>query len=117
MKEKSTIIAESIDQEQLEFVVIPNFLESDAIFKSLEGITVIIHLASPLAIEVIYAQRTGYFSRLTFFFWQADDYEVGIVKPTISMVTSVLEAATRVSTIRRVILTSSCMQFLALILT
>lgn len=116
MKEKSTIIAESIDQEQLEFVVIPNFLESDAIFKSLEGITVIIHLASPLAIEVIYAQRTGYFSRLTFF-WQADDYEVGIVKPTISMVTSVLEAATRVSTIRRVILTSSCMQFLALILT
>ncbi|KAJ5519374.1 NAD-dependent epimerase/dehydratase [Penicillium expansum] len=89
LKEKSAIIAESIDQEQLEFVVIPNFLESDAIFKSLEGITVIIHLASPLAIE-------------------ADDYEVGIVKPTISMVTSVLEAATRVSTIRRVILTSSC---------
>ncbi|KAJ5598674.1 hypothetical protein N7537_008758 [Penicillium hordei] len=89
LKEKSTIIAQSLDQEQLRFVVIPQFLETDAIFKSLEGIPVIIHLASPLAIET-------------------DDYDVGIVKPAISMVTTVLEAATRVTSIRRVILTSSC---------
>ncbi|OQE34778.1 hypothetical protein PENCOP_c015G01553 [Penicillium coprophilum] len=89
LKHKSTRIARSLDQEQLQFVVIPNFLESDAIFKVLEGITVIIHLASPLAIET-------------------DDYDVGIVKPAISMVTTVLEAANRVTSIRRVILTSSC---------
>ncbi|KAJ5375701.1 NAD-dependent epimerase/dehydratase [Penicillium concentricum] len=89
LKNKSTRIAQSLDQEQLQFVVIPSFLESDAIFKVLGGITVIIHLASPLAVET-------------------DDYDVGIVKPAISMVTTVLEAATRVPTIRRVILTSSC---------
>ncbi|KAJ5822549.1 NAD-dependent epimerase/dehydratase [Penicillium robsamsonii] len=89
LKNKSTRIAQSLDQEQLQFVVIPNFLESDAIFKVLGGITVIIHLASPLAIET-------------------DDYDIGIVKPAISMVTTVLEAATRVTSIRRVVLTSSC---------
>ncbi|KAJ5699389.1 hypothetical protein N7536_002402 [Penicillium majusculum] len=89
LEKKSTIIARSLDREQLEFVVIPQFLETDAIFQSLEGITVIIHLASPLAIET-------------------DDYDVGIVKPAISMVTTVLEAAARVTSIRRVILTSSC---------
>ncbi|KAJ5505036.1 hypothetical protein N7463_007910 [Penicillium fimorum] len=89
LKNKSTRIAQSLDQEQLQFVIIPNFLELDAIFKVLGGITVIIHLASPLAIET-------------------DDYDVGIVKPAISMVTTVLEAATRVTSIRRVILTSSC---------
>lgn len=65
LKDKSTIIAQSLDQEQLEFVVIPHFLEPDAIFKSLEGITAIIHLASPLALEVMHTQRTRCFSRLT----------------------------------------------------
>ncbi|CAI7601984.1 unnamed protein product [Penicillium glandicola] len=89
LKDKSTTITQSLDRDQLQFVVIPNFLESNAIFKSLEGITVIIHLASPLAIET-------------------EDYDSGIVKPAISMVTNVLEAASRVTSIRRVILTSSC---------
>lgn len=65
LKEKSTIIVQSLDQEQLEFVVIPQFLETDAIFNSLEEITVIIHLASPLAIEVMHTQRTGHFLSLT----------------------------------------------------
>ncbi|KAJ5784013.1 NAD-dependent epimerase/dehydratase [Penicillium psychrosexuale] len=82
LKDKCTIIAPSLDREQLEFAVIPNFFESDAIFKSLEGITAIIHLASPLAIET-------------------DDYDVEIVKPAISMVITILEAATRMASIRR----------------
>jgi nucleoside-diphosphate-sugar epimerase len=56
LKNKSTIIAQSLDREQLEFTVIPEFLKKDAFFKALDGINVIIHLASPLAIEVMLPQ-------------------------------------------------------------
>ncbi|KAJ5753520.1 NAD-dependent epimerase/dehydratase [Penicillium nucicola] len=89
LKGKSNVIAQSHDDERLEFTVIPDLLEKDAFFKSLDGISVIVHLASPLAIET-------------------DDYDIGILKQTVSMVKTVLEAATRVPSIRRVVLTSSC---------
>jgi hypothetical protein len=55
LKSKSTIIAQSIGRNKLEFAIIPDFLEKDAFFSALDGITVIIHLASPLAIEVLVA--------------------------------------------------------------
>ncbi|KAJ5772654.1 hypothetical protein N7520_003183 [Penicillium odoratum] len=77
------------DRTQLEFIVIPDFSSKDAFFNALDGIDVVIHIASPLAKEV-------------------DDYDAGIIQPTIAMVTTVLEAANRVASVRRVILTSSC---------
>lgn len=36
----------------LEFVVVPDLLQAEVIRKSLEGITAVVHLASPLAVEV-----------------------------------------------------------------
>jgi nucleoside-diphosphate-sugar epimerase len=53
LKSKSTVIAQSIDDKNLEFAVIPDFLKKDAFFEALDGISVIVHLASPLAIEVM----------------------------------------------------------------
>ncbi|KAJ5147633.1 NAD-dependent epimerase/dehydratase [Penicillium atrosanguineum] len=87
LKSKITTIGE-IDS-QLEFAIVPDFLEKDAIFNVLDGISVILHLASPLAVET-------------------DNYENDIINPSVSMVTSVLDAAARVPTVRRVVLTSSC---------
>jgi hypothetical protein len=54
LKHKSTKIAQSAEQGQLQFAVIPDFLEADAFFMSLDGISVVIHLASPLALEVMH---------------------------------------------------------------
>ncbi|KAJ6031016.1 NAD-dependent epimerase/dehydratase [Penicillium herquei] len=86
---RSPAIATSLEKKQLEIAIVPDFLNKDAFFESLNGINVIIHLASPLAIET-------------------EDYDADIIKPAVSMVTTVLEAAARVSSVRRVILTSSC---------
>lgn len=55
LKNKSTIIAQSLDRNKLEFAIIPDFLEKYAFFNALNEITVIVHLASPLAIEVLVA--------------------------------------------------------------
>ncbi|PNY29395.1 putative oxidoreductase [Tolypocladium capitatum] len=74
---------------QVEFVVIPDFLKEGAIRDALDGITAIIHIAAALAIE-------------------AEDYEADLVEPAISMVTTLLEAAAQAKTVRRVVLTSSC---------
>ncbi|POR37428.1 Putative uncharacterized oxidoreductase [Tolypocladium paradoxum] len=86
---KSQLLGSSQDRGQVEFVVVPDFLKEGAIRNVLGGITAIVHLASPLAIE-------------------AEDFEVGIVQPAVSMVTTVLEAAAQVKTVRRVVVTSSC---------
>lgn len=51
LKSKVTAIGE-IDGGQLEFAIVQDFLEKDAIFNVLDGISVILHLASPLAVEV-----------------------------------------------------------------
>ncbi|CAG8007129.1 unnamed protein product [Penicillium salamii] len=86
---RSPLIATSLQEERLEIITVPDFFKKDAFFECLNGIHVIIHLASPLALET-------------------DDYDADIVKPAVSMVTTVLEAASRTSSVRRVILTSSC---------
>ncbi|KAJ5691538.1 NAD-dependent epimerase/dehydratase [Penicillium malachiteum] len=86
---RSPAIASSLEREQLEIFIVPEFLKKDAFLECLDGIEVIIHIASPLAIET-------------------DDYDADIIKPAVSMVTTVLEAAACVSSVRRVILTSSC---------
>lgn len=52
LKSKSTTVAEFAARGQLDFAIVPDFLAEDAIFNVLDRISVIIHLASPLAIEV-----------------------------------------------------------------
>ncbi|KAK1244451.1 hypothetical protein MKX07_003250 [Trichoderma sp. CBMAI-0711] len=85
---KSQLIAEAHKRATLDFAVIPDFLACDKWPGVLEGITSIIHIASPLARE-------------------SENYEQYIVKPAISMVNTVLEAAARVPSVRRVVITSS----------
>ncbi|KAH7024507.1 uncharacterized protein B0I36DRAFT_387065 [Microdochium trichocladiopsis] len=82
-------VAKSQDDGVLEFAIVPNFLAPNDITSALDGITEIIHLASPLAA-------------------QADDYEREIIAPAVDMVTVVLEAATQTPSVRRLVITSSC---------
>lgn len=49
LREKSQLVATSYDKGQLEFVVLSDFTDTAAIGAAFDGITVIIHLASPLA--------------------------------------------------------------------
>ncbi|KAL6866876.1 NAD(P)-binding protein [Trichoderma novae-zelandiae] len=86
---KSQLISESHKRGILDFVVIHDFLASDRWSAALDGITSIIHIASPLARE-------------------SQDYETGIIRPAISMVNTVLEAAAKVPSVRRIVITSSC---------
>jgi hypothetical protein len=46
------LIDDACAQGQLEFAVVPDLLDQSAISKALNGITLVIHLASPLAVEV-----------------------------------------------------------------
>jgi hypothetical protein len=50
--DKSSLISESYQQGKLEFAIVPDFLANDSWSEVLDGITSIIHLASPLAREV-----------------------------------------------------------------
>ncbi|KAL4936721.1 hypothetical protein BDV06DRAFT_233068 [Aspergillus oleicola] len=89
LQNKSAAIGAAVKAGRLEFIVVPDFLEQDAVLNALQGITGVIHLASPLAV-------------------QTENYNADIIKPAVSMVTAFLEAASRVTTVRRVVITSSC---------
>ncbi|KAL4733631.1 NAD(P)-binding protein [Aspergillus similis] len=91
LQSKSAAIAESTQSGQLEFAVVPDFLAENAVYNVLRGsgVTVIVHLASPLAVET-------------------KNYKEDIINPAVSMVTVFLEAARRVESVRRVVVTSSC---------
>ncbi|KAL7812678.1 NAD(P)-binding protein [Trichoderma aethiopicum] len=86
---KSQLISESYERGTLDFAVIPDFLACDKWHQFLDGVTSIIHIASPLARE-------------------SEDCEQDIVKPAISMINTVLEAAAKVPSVRRIVITSSC---------
>ncbi|KAL7818343.1 NAD(P)-binding protein [Trichoderma gracile] len=86
---KSQLISEAYKRGTLDFATIPDFLAYGKWPGVLEGITSIIHIASPLARE-------------------SKDLEQDIVKPAISMVNTVLEAAAKIPSVRRIVITSSC---------
>ncbi|RAH43797.1 NAD(P)-binding protein [Aspergillus brunneoviolaceus CBS 621.78] len=91
LQSKSAAITESTRSGQLKFAVVLDFLAEDAVYNVLRGsgTTVIVHLASPLAL-------------------QTEDYEEDIIRPAVSMVTVFLDAARRVESVKRVVVTSSC---------
>ncbi|RDW73569.1 hypothetical protein BP6252_07476 [Coleophoma cylindrospora] len=73
---------------RLEFVVVPDLARTAAFDPILTNVVGILHLASPLAIET-------------------DDFEKDIVQAAIGVTNSVLKAAKRHPSIRRVVMTSS----------
>ncbi|EPE09711.1 3-beta hydroxysteroid dehydrogenase [Ophiostoma piceae UAMH 11346] len=91
LQSQSRLIAKSQGDGSLEFVVVPNFLDTDGITEAMNGVSVVVHIASPLATQP-----------------EDGDYEHGIVAPAVSMVTVILEAAATTPSVRRVIITSSC---------
>lgn len=54
LEEKSDLIAKARQQGQLEWAVVPDFLAEGAMSQALKGVAVVVHLASPLAIEVLF---------------------------------------------------------------
>lgn len=53
LQRKSPAITSALDQGRLEFALVPDLLSKDAVLNTLDSVTVVIHLASPLAIEVL----------------------------------------------------------------
>ncbi|KAL2068184.1 hypothetical protein VTL71DRAFT_16282 [Oculimacula yallundae] len=74
--------------DQLTFVVIPDLTDVEVLVQNLKGVDAMIHLASPLAVET-------------------NNYERDIVQPALGVTSSVLTAAKRTPTIKRVVITSS----------
>ncbi|KAF2502199.1 NAD(P)-binding protein [Lophium mytilinum] len=75
-------------KDAIDFVVVPDMTKIGAFDEVLDGVTAIIHLASPMAKET-------------------DDYERNIVRPGIEINTSILASAAKTPSIRRVVITSS----------
>ncbi|PYH75562.1 NAD(P)-binding protein [Aspergillus uvarum CBS 121591] len=103
LQSKSAAVTESVRSGQLEFAVVPNYLADDAVYDVLRGsgVTVIVHLASPLALQVCFLDFLISLS-------DTENYEEDIIRPAVSMVTVFLDAARRVESVRRVVVTSSC---------
>lgn len=53
LQRKSPAITSALTQGQLEIALVPDLLSNDAVFNVLSGVTVVIHLVSPLARKVI----------------------------------------------------------------
>ncbi|KAH6695592.1 hypothetical protein F5X68DRAFT_272878 [Plectosphaerella plurivora] len=81
---------------KLEFSVVPDLLLPGAFDEVLHGVTEIIHVASPLPSSVP----------------DSTDFQRDIVEPAIRGTMGVLESATKISSIRRVVVTSSMAAFL-----
>ncbi|OBT64341.1 hypothetical protein VE03_06741 [Pseudogymnoascus sp. 23342-1-I1] len=77
----------------LSFFVVPDLAAKDAFAGVFDGAKAILHLASPLAKET-------------------DDYEQDIVKPARDLLMSVLEAAVHISTLTRIVVTSSAVSLI-----
>lgn len=106
---KSDLIANAKSSGQLEWAIVPDFQADGAISEILTGITAIVHLASPLAIEVsLRCSATRTSTRLTPCILQTTDFDKDIVQPAIDILTRVLEAAANAEKVRRVVITSSC---------
>jgi nucleoside-diphosphate-sugar epimerase len=74
---------------QLSFVLVRNMTSSDAYLEALQGVELILHLASPPALS------------------KSDDFERDIVKPAIDGTLSILNAAAQTLSVKRLVLTSS----------
>jgi len=77
----------------LSFVVVPDILADNAYEKALEGITYVVHLASPLPMATT-------------------EFERDIIQPAIRGTINILLAAKKVPTVKRVVITSSVVALL-----
>ncbi|KAH7313539.1 hypothetical protein B0I35DRAFT_480218 [Stachybotrys elegans] len=91
LAKKSSVISDGHVRKQLEFIVIPDFLQPGALDGVLDGVSAVVHLASPMAYGI-----------------EGNDFEETVVKPAVLMNTLVLEAAAKSPSVRRVVVTSSC---------
>ena len=88
------------------FVVIPDLTDIEVLVQNLKGVDGILHLASPLAVEVHNPLPNSEVKTKTLTF-QTDNYERDIIQPALSVTSSILTAAKRTRTIKRVVITSS----------
>lgn len=73
---------------KLSFVVVPDMLADKAYEKALEGITYVVHLASPLSMATI-------------------EFERDVIQPAVRGTINILLCAKKVPTVKRVVITSS----------
>ncbi|KAI9776644.1 MAG: hypothetical protein M1839_009450 [Geoglossum umbratile] len=74
--------------DNLEFIVVSDITKEGAFDNSLDGVDYILHIASPLPVET-------------------DNYERDLIEPAIKGTIGILESASKIPTIKRVVITSS----------
>jgi nucleoside-diphosphate-sugar epimerase len=78
--------------DRLSFIVVPNITADGAYDEAVRGVKFVIHIASPLAKATI----------------QPDKYETELINPAIKGTVGMLKSAHRMSGIKRVVITASC---------
>ena len=74
--------------DSIEFTIVPDILEDGAYDKAVKGVSYILHSASPIS-------------------FPTDDPERDLIEPAVKGTTGILKSAAKISTIKRIIITSS----------
>ena len=91
--------ASNVEPGQLDFVIVPDFLEAGAFDEAVRDVRYIVHVASPVPKEGL----TG-----------ADDLDAEMIQPAVRGTLSILEAARKAGSVKRVVVTSSMVATLPL---
>ena len=75
---------------KLQFVIVPDILADGAYDEAVKGVMYIVHCASPIAVPT-------------------DDYERDIIEPAIEGTVGILNSAAKAPSVKRVVITSSCL--------
>lgn len=89
---RSHPILKDIKRDQLQFIIVPDFLVEDAFDAAVKGVKFIIHIASPIPS----AEMTG-----------EDDLDALMIEPAIQATLGVLRSAQKANTVQRVVVTNS----------
>jgi nucleoside-diphosphate-sugar epimerase len=84
-------LAGRVEEGQLEFIIVPDFLQDGAFDKAAKGMKYIVHVASPLPSNAS----------------EGDDLEEALVKPAVQGTLGVFESAQKAGTVQRIVVTSS----------
>lgn len=90
---RSSPTLKDITGDQLEFVVVPDFLIEGAFDEAVKGATFIIHVASPIASPGMSVEK--------------DDLNALMIQPAIQGTLGIFRSAQQANTVRRIVVTSS----------
>ncbi|KAK4929018.1 hypothetical protein LTR49_004215 [Elasticomyces elasticus] len=96
--------------DNLQWVVIADLSDTHSFIPHLVDVTGILHIASPVAIEVLFIPEPDRYEANPL---QSGDYDRDIIDPASNMTLSILNAAHRSPSIKRVVITSSAITLIS----